>query len=146
MQYQNLISLRKIAIHNRLSDDLDIYIENCYRYVSKTYNISLFELKDKMIPEQAVLIFMEDEMNDWDVQNILDVQAQLNTGDRAVIESSGPRQVSLSDDEWIAQQESLLKNGEKKAKQQEDIAKQTHKVIEDLTSSINAMTKSMGGT
>lgn len=146
MQYQNLISLRKIAIHNRLSDDLDIYIENCYRYVSKTYNISLFELKDKMIPEQAVLIFMEDEMNDWDVQNILDVQAQLNTGDRAVIESSGPRQVSLSDDEWIAQQESLLKSGEKKAKQQEDIAKQTHKVIEDLTSSINAMTKSMGGT
>lgn len=137
--YQNLVNLRKIAIENRLSDDTETYIDKCYRHYSKTYNMPLDHVYKTLVPEQVILIYMEDEMEEWTPEEVIKIREVLSTRDVPVVESnivvaSGDE---VSDDEWIAQQEAIAKRDEEKnkRKQQEDVAKKTHEAIEELTQS-----------
>lgn len=146
--YRNLLNLRRIAIQNRLSDDPELYIEKCYRYYSKTYSMSLEQVKKDLAPEEVMLIYMEDELVDTDVEEILRIKALLDNTEKPVLNGyiEDNESTDMSDDEWIAQQNALLKKEEdtKKMKQQEDIAKKTHEVIEQLTQSFKSLTNTYG--
>lgn len=143
--YQNLLNIRKIAIVNHFSDDIEKYVEKCYRYVSKTYHINLDELKSVKTPEEVALIFMEDELEDWTIEEIEKVKELLDTSDKPILQSGMIESDSeLSDDEWILQQEAVAKKEEeKKRKQQEDIARKTHDAIQQLTQSFNGLNKAL---
>lgn len=144
--FQNLLNLRRIAVENRLSDDIELYIEKCYRYYSRTYGPDLETLKQTMTAEQVALVFMEDEMIDWTAEEVIDVQRMLSTTDVPVLDSNmiEDDEDGVSDDEWIAQQEAIAKKEEaRKAKEQEEIAKKTHEAIEKLTQSFKSLEKAV---
>lgn len=144
--YSRLLNIRKIAIENHLSDDIETYIEKCYRHYSKTYSVSLDECRSKMAPEQVALVYMEDELSDWNIEEIMKIKEMLSTSDVPVLHSGMAEKEEdvISDDEWIAQQEALVKQQEeKKRKQQEEIAKKTHEAIEQLTKSFDSFSKAV---
>lgn len=143
--YQNLLNIRKIAIENHLSEDIETYIEKCYRYYSKTYSVNLDVVKATKAPEEVALIYMEDELSDWTPEEIEKVKEMLSAADRPVLQSDIPEgSLEISDDEWIAQQEKVAKREEeKKRKQQEEIAKKTHDAIQQLTQSFNGLNKAL---
>jgi len=97
-------------------------------------------VKEKYTPEEVVLVFMEDELIEWTPEEIFRLRDTLSSADRPVIEDLAVTTVELSDDEWVAQQEALLKAESKK---KEDVAKKTHDVIEQLTKSFKSLTKDL---
>jgi len=143
--YQNLLNLRRLAIQNYLADDLESYIERCYRHYSKTYSVNLDHAKLTKTPEEVAFIYMEDEMHDWTPEQLEKVQAMLDNSDKPVLESGMAMVIEeVSDDEWIAQQEALAKaEEEKKQKRNEEIAKKTHEAIEELTQSFERVSKAV---
>ena len=141
--YLNLINLRKLAIKNHFSDDIELYIDKCYRHYSKTYNTPLADAYKDLTPEEVLLIYFCDEMEEWTPEEVEKIQKILSTADVPMLDPgySAKATSEISDDEWILQQEKNMKaEQEKKAKQQEDIAKKTHEAIEQLTQAFKAAT------
>lgn len=149
LKYKNLINVRRLAVQNRLAEDLDTYIEKCYRHYSKTYHTPLQLVKETLSPEQVAMVFMEDEMEEWSIENVMEIKEALNNGDRPVIETAQMAEEEVIDDDtWIAQQNATLKKQEdtdKKKKSQEALMKQTHDAIEKLTESFKSITKDIEG-
>ena len=144
LSYKQLLNLKIIAIQNSIDESIDSYVEKAYRHFSKTYNTPLFEAKEKLTPHEVVLILMEDELEDFKVEELQDMLNEL----RPPVQLGAPEEMinseNVADDElWIAQQNKLLKEQDEKEKnkQNEEIVKKTHEAIEKLTS---ALSKTMG--
>lgn len=145
---KNLLNVRRIAVHNRLSEDIEIYVEKCYRYFSKTYSVSLIELKEKLSPEEVALVFMEDEMEEWTVEQVKEMKVQLDDSERAMLTAPVPGEdddSELDDESWIAEQNKILKKQDvdKSKKAQEDVIKKTHAAIEQLTQTFKKTTEDL---
>lgn len=145
LKYKNLINVRRLAVHNRLSDDLDVYIDKCYRHYSKTYHTPLHVAQSILTAEEVALIFMEDEMEEWSVENVMEVKEALRTDDQPVIDCAQEKSNDVVDDDtWIAQQNAALKKQDEESKKksaQAAVMKQTHDAIEKLTESFKSITK-----
>lgn len=139
LSHKNLLNLRQIAISNVMEDDLEFYVEKCYRYYSKTYHTPLHIAKEKVSEPEVVKIFMEDEMEDWTPDDMVEFKAKVNETPRVVIAAPSFTEEPEEVDEemWIAQQTALLKQQEaKEKKKQEDIMNKTHEAIDKMTAAI----------
>src|SRR5580698_1152961 len=146
LSYQTLINLRLIAIHNVMDQSMDAYIERAYRYFSKTYSTSLIEAKDRLLPHEVVLIFMEDEMAELKDEELLEFRTEVAPAQSIFPPYNLPEAAAIDDEQWIADQNRLLKQQEekakaKKAKEMDEIAKKTHEAIEQLTAQLKKPAK-----
>jgi hypothetical protein len=141
INYRHLINIRQIAVHNVMEDDIEFYVEKCYRYYSKTYHTPLHLAKEAITPEEVVKIYMEDEMAEWTAEEIEDLRNKIDETPKMVLAGYANKATEEIDEEvWIAQQSALLKKQEESQKaKQEEIIKETHKVIEKLTSSLKGL-------
>lgn len=141
LSYQTLINLRLIAIHNVMDESMDSYVEKAYRHFSRTYNTSLIEAREKLLPHEVILIFMEDEMSELKNEELLEFRAEVSPALSIFPPYSLPEAGAIDDEQWIADQNRLLKIQEEKskaqkAKEMEEIAKKTHEAIEQLTAQL----------
>lgn len=137
---KNLLNIRRIALQNRLSEDTDTYIEKCYRHYSKTYHTPLHLVKEQLTVEEVALVFMEDQIEEWSVEDLNSLKEKLDESERPVLQgalSNDPEDEVIDDELWIAQQNKLVREQEAavKAKQNQDVVKKTHEAIEQLTKS-----------
>lgn len=135
--YKNIVNLRKIAIKNNLKDDIDSYIEKCYRHYSKTYFTELEKAYELPI-ERVVLIYMEDEMADMSKEELKDLlDKDFNDIELPVVAMNYEPPRDLTDDEWIAQQNLLLKKQQEDEAKQAEIVKKTHESIEKFGKAVD---------
>lgn len=144
-----IVDIRKLAIKNRLSEGMDVYMDNAYKYYSKTYNTALQSAYD--IPEEIVLlIFMQDEMEALSKEELLDWKEELRDKSNDIMLEMPPyispkRQAAAMDDEaWIAQMNLKLKKeaDANKAKELEAAAK----AVEKINDAVSQIEKKMSAT
>lgn len=116
MDILSLIAIKKMALKNFINDTVEYRIDKAYRHYSKTYATPLEEAKKLPIAE-VYLIYLDDQFSELKL-TVEEAAEQLNmlgsesTG--SPVFGSEMAQESISDDEWIAQQEALIANQEKK--------------------------------
>lgn len=132
MTLQDLLNLKKIALQNRVDEGFEYFIERCYRYYSKTYHTPLHIAKQILSDHEAYMIYLEDSLEDSAIE---EVKAELDDFEKdikPVFQGGSEKQASeISDDEWIAQQEMLLKQQEQD-KQKKQIMEETSKSLAEL--------------
>ena len=147
-------SIRLIAIDNCLAaSDFDWYIEKAYRHYSKTYHTPLHFVKELLIPEAALQIMMEDEMSTMAIEELEDLRQTIaddHTG-RPFLDPAMPapsENDEQSDDEWIAEQNRLLKEQESQALKKKTMTENLQKVtksVEQATEKISESLKHLMG-
>lgn len=144
-----IVDIRKLAIKNRLSEGMDVYMDNAYKYYSKTYHTALQTAYD--IPEELILlIFMQDEMETLSKEELLDWKEELRDKSNDTMLEMPPyispkKQAAAMDDEaWIAEMNIKLKKeaAASKAKELEAAAK----AVEKINDAVNQIEKKMSAT
>lgn len=144
-----IVNIRKLAITHKLSDGMDVYVDNAYKYYSKTYNTALQSAYD--IPEEIVLlIFMQDEMEALSKEELLDWKEELRDKSNDLMlempkRTNPKKQLSAMDDEaWIAEMNlKLQKEAEaNKVKQMEAAAK----AVKQIDNAIGEIEKKINST
>jgi Ser-tRNA(Ala) deacylase AlaX len=121
-----------------MGDDLEFYVEKCYRYYSQTYHTPLHLAKSILSAEEVVLIFMQNEMEDWTAEDMAEWKKKVDETPKVMIAAPEFIQPEEIDEEmWIAEQNALLKlQDEKDKKKQAEVIAKTHEAIDKLTESI----------
>jgi N-dimethylarginine dimethylaminohydrolase len=146
-----VVNLRKIAIKNCLSDDIDVYIERAYRHYSKTYNTPLHLAHELVTVPDALLIYMEDQMEDYTKEDLQERLAELTDKKPSIMleppKYANPRNELLSDDDaWIAEMNRKLREEEAqkakaKVKDAEKLEAAAKDAINQLAKSVNKILK-----
>lgn len=132
-----LESLQKIALKNVLQEDVEFYIEKCYRYYSRTYSTPLHVVKRELTAEEVVLIYMEDEFLEAPTDKLIELATEFVNDDYVLpVENAAPRQ--LSDEEWIALENKKLQDAESKSAKQSEILKKTQEALAEFGKTIDS--------
>jgi hypothetical protein len=121
-----------------MENDIEWYIEQCYRHYSKTYHTPLHIAKKELPIEEVILIYMQDEMADWTADEMADWKTKVDETPKIYV--AAPEYVDqeeMNEDLWVAQQTAILKQQEEQEKKKkEDVMAKTHEAIEKLTQSL----------
>lgn len=137
---RNFLAVKQLALKNHVEDTWDREIELAYRHYSKTYHTALHTSYDLLTPQEVLLLYFEDQYieSKLTVEEANDMLNELNPTAQPVIPSLKPAG-ALTDDEWIAQQERLLKAKEKPKHDLKDL----EKAITNLNNAIGKKTPNL---
>jgi len=110
-----LKNIRLIAIDNSNSRSIEWYVEQAYRYYSRTYFTPLHEVK-KLNPLGVLQVFMEDECINMSPEDRQAMKDQLFKMPQPMLDTSSyeEEQVDeMDDEEWIQQQMAMAAEQEK---------------------------------
>jgi Ser-tRNA(Ala) deacylase AlaX len=141
--------IRLLAINNVTSSTIEWYIEQSYRYYSKTYHTPLHVAKQILTAPEVVKIFMEDEMEDMPAEDIVAMRDRLMVSPKPMLsveDYATEEDEEMSDEEWVLQQMAQAaeqeKNPTKKTKSSAgpsmaDAAMNAQKAIQSLYNNLN---------
>jgi hypothetical protein len=110
-----LKNIRLIAIDNSNSRSIEWYVEQAYRYYSRTYFTPLHEVK-KLNPLEVLQVFMEDECINMPPEDRQAMKDQLFKMPQPMLDISSyeEEQIDEMDDEkWVQQQMAMVAEQEK---------------------------------
>lgn len=141
-----VVNLRKIAIQNCLSEDVETYIVRAYRHYSKTYNTPLHIAEEIITVPDVLLIYMEDQMEDFTKEDLEERLAEITDKKPTIVleppKYSNPRSDLMGDDEaWIADMNRKLR--EEDAQKAKDKVKDAEKLEAAAQDAINQLAKSV---
>jgi hypothetical protein len=130
-----LLNLKRLALKNVIEFSINHHIEKTYRYYSKTYATPLHIAKEALTAEEVLLIYYEDKFEELSKEELNDIKKELTSAKSPVFSDINFTEAeSLSDDEaWIAEQNRLLKEQEKKAKNNTKVEESINKANEALS-------------
>lgn len=139
---QDLRNLKKIAYNNVSKNSYDYFLEKCYRYYSNKYHTPLHVVREIVLPHDAIIIFYEDQLESMEESQLEEVKEQLF--DKKLVVSGDLKRImeiedAMDDEAWVAKQNQLLKEQEKK--QEESEAKSQ---IEQIDKDIKNLREKMG--
>jgi len=149
---QVLKYIRLLSIYNVNSNSIEWYVEQAYRYYSKTYHTPLHVARKNMIPAEVVQIFMEDEMADMNPEDVTALKDRLVKVPKPMlnVEDYQPEEdTELSDEEWVMQQMAEAAKNEKNTKPKPkanpgpsmgDAMSAAQKAVQNLYSQLNKPT------
>lgn len=152
-----LKNLKLIALDNVLSNSIDWYVEQAYRYYSHQYHTPLHIAKRVLNPAEVVLIYMEDECKDLSGEEILAIKEKLQNLPKPMLnieEYHSDDNEELSDEEWVLQEiakaEQINKKGgvksAAKTNSMTEAMMQAQRAVEDLHKTLEKLNKPVQNT
>lgn len=141
-----------IALNRVTESSMRVYIDNCYKHISKTYHTALHTAHESYSIPEAIVMFLEDQYSELDEDEITSLKEELLTKKTIVLEPTTSITTSdQQDDEdeiWIAQQMKAVKDKEDKQPSSKDIEaytanalKKFNKSIGDFNQTVSAITE-----
>jgi len=148
-----ITNIRIMAVDNCLSKGLAWYAEKAYRHYSQTYHTPLHTTRQLLTPFEAIQIMMENEMDELPIEDLeeiktklLDLKDKFYVGDPS---GDGSDDGGMSDDEWIAMQDQIVreqeeKNKAKAGKDMKQVSEKIGKAASSLADALKSMQQQVG--
>jgi cytochrome c556 len=145
---KDLLNYQKLAFKNATSNSLGMFIETCYRYVSKTYHTPLHVVKEIYSIPEVILMKLEDQYKELDPQDLESIKEQLLSKEKnRPVFSSGFEEsdddMEASDEIWLAEQAKIA-NEKDKQMDADKIKKATEEALRKFNKSIDDFKKTTG--